>query len=163
MEMSLDITDAKDQVQTFEKIVWQSSVDRDSGLLTLYRSHSGIALEDTLLDTQKEPWQRELFVPICSGFTFFRIEIPKGEDSLDRWAGENPPPAVRIIMSFAQPYKTVSGTFDVPEEDKLVRIIAVDRTRRPAFNIPAIDINDMNGVSDANRDANMPSAGDMNE
>ena len=107
----------------------------------MYRSHSGIALEDALLDNQKEPWQRELFVPICSGFTFFKIEIPKGDTPLDRWTGETLPPAIKITLSFALPYKTVTGTFDVPEEDKLVRTIAVDRTRRPAFNIPAFDIN----------------------
>jgi hypothetical protein len=158
IEVSMGINDAKDQPQTLEKIVWQSSVDRDTGLLTLYRSHSGIALEDALLDNQKEPWQRELFVPICSGFTFFRIEIPKGETSLDRWTGETLPPAIKIILSFAMPYKTVTGTFDVPEEDKIVRTIAVDRTRRPAFNIPAIDVNN---VSDANRDANMPADANM--
>jgi hypothetical protein len=157
MEISLSINDAKDQPQTLEKIVWQSSVDRDSGLLTLYRSHSGIALEDALLDNQKEPWQREVFVPICSGITFFRIEIPKGETPLDRWTGETLPPAIKIILSFGLPYKTVTGTFDVPEEDKLVRTIAVDKARSPAFNIPSIDANQ---VSDANKDANAPA--DMN-
>jgi hypothetical protein len=156
MEISMGINDAKDQPQILEKIVWQSNMDRDTGRLTLYRSHSGLALEDALLDNQKEPWQRELFVPICSGFSFFRIEIPKGETSLDRWTGENIPPAIKIILSFDQPYKTVTGTFDVPEETKITRIIAVDRTRRPTFNIPAIDSNDMNKVPDANRDANAP-------
>ena len=162
MEIFMGINDAKDQPQILEKIVWQSSVDPDSGLLTLYRSHSAIALEDALLDNQKEPWQRELFVPICSGFTFFKIEIPKGETPLDRWTGETLPPAIKIILSFALPYKTVTGTFDVPEEDKLVRTIAVDRTRRPAFNIPSLDINDINNVSDANQpaDTNTPSMDD---
>jgi prepilin-type N-terminal cleavage/methylation domain-containing protein len=154
MEIFVGINDAKDQPQTLEKIVWQSSVDRDSGLLTLYRSHSGIALEDALLDNQKEPWQRELFVPICSGLTFFKIEIPKGETPLDRWTGEVLPPAIKIILSFALPYKTVTGTFDVPEEDKLVRIIAVDRTRMLPFNITMTDVNQS---SDANSpDANKP-------
>jgi hypothetical protein len=153
MEIFMGINDAKDQPQTLEKIVWQSSVDRDSGQLTLYRSHSGIALEDALLDNQKEPWQRELFVPICSGFTFFRIEIPKGDTTVDRWTGETLPPAIKIILSFAMPYKTVTGTLDVPEEDKIVRTIAVDRSRRPAFTIPVVDVNN---VYDANRDANMP-------
>jgi hypothetical protein len=154
IEIFIGVNDAKDQRQTLEKIVWQSSVDKDSGLLTLYRSHSGIALEDTLLDNQKEPWQRELFVPICSGFTFFRIEIPQRDIFLDRWTSEALPPAIKITLSFATPYKTVTGTFDVPEEDKLVRVIAMDRTRRPTFNIPAIDINDFNNVYDANGDAN---------
>ena len=161
MEIFRPITDAKDQPQTFEKIVWQSSIDPESGLLTLYRSHSGIAMEDALLDNQKEPWQRELFVPICSGITFFRIEVPKDENetSLDRWT-EGIPPAVRMTLSFAQPYKTVTGTFDVPEEEKMVRTIAVDRTRRLAFTIPSTDANqaDANGSADANKpaDANQP-------
>ena len=161
IEILRNITDAKDQPQTFEKIVWQSNVDPDSGLLTLYRSHSGIALEDTLLDSQKEPWQQELFVPICTGITLFRIEVPKGETPIDQWTGEGLPPAVKVTLSFAQPYKTVTGTFDVPEQDKLVRTIAIDRTRKLAFNIPALDANqsaDANGKSDANQatDANQP-------
>ena len=161
IEILRNITDAKDQSQTFEKIVWQSSVDPDGGLLTLYRSHSGIALEDTLLDTQKEAWQREVFVPICTGLTLFRIEVLKGGTSIDRWTGETLPPAVKVTLSFAQPYKTVTGTFDVPEQDKLVRTIAIDRTRKLAFNIPATDVNqpaDANKESDANQatDANQP-------
>jgi len=157
IEIFRNITDAKNQPQTFEKIVWQSSVDPDSGLLTLYRSHSGIALEDTLLDSQKEPWQQELFVPICTGLTLFRIEVPKGETPIDRWTGEGLPSAVKVTLSFAQPYKTVTGTFDVNEESKLVRTIAIDRTRKPVFNIPAIDGNqpaDANQPTDANQQDN---------
>ncbi len=161
IEIVRNITDAKDQPQTFEKIVWQSSVDSDSGLLTLYRSHSGIALEDTLLDSQKEVWQREVFVPICSGITMFRIEAQKGESRFTRWTGEVLPPAVEVTLSFAQPYKTVTGTFDVPEQDKLVRTIAVDRTRGVTFTIPVSDVNepnDANRAADADRptDANQP-------
>ncbi|MGD0572642.1 MAG: prepilin-type N-terminal cleavage/methylation domain-containing protein [Sedimentisphaerales bacterium] len=156
LEIFRPINDAKDQQQTLEKIVWQSSTDPESGLLTLYRSHSGIAMEDALLDNQKEPSQRELFVPICSGITFFKIEVPKDDNatSLDRWT-EGIPPAIRITMSFAQPYKTVIGTFDVPEEEKIVRTIAVDRTRRPTFTIPSTDANqaDVNGSGDANNPA----------
>jgi hypothetical protein len=155
MEILRNINDSKDQPQVLEKIVWQSSIDPDSGLLTLYRSHSGIALEDTLLDTQKEPWQRELFVPICRGITMFRIEVPKDNTTVDRWTGEVLPPAIKITLSFAQPYKTVTGAFDVPEEDKLVRTIAIDRTRKVSFNVPALDANQ----SDANKaDANQPDA-----
>jgi competence protein ComGC len=171
MEIVRSINDSKDQQQVLEKIVWQSSIDPDSGLLTLYRSHSGLALEDTLLDTQKEPWQRELFVPICVGITVFRIEIPKGDTLVDQWSGEALPPAIKITLSFAQPYKTVTGTFDVPEEDKLVRTIAIDRTRKVAFNIPAFDVNqssDANKAADANQpaDANKPTGdttGQLNE
>jgi hypothetical protein len=159
MEIVRNITDDKDQPQIFEKIVWQSSVDHDSGLLTLYRSHSGIALEDTLLDSQKEAWQREVFVPICTGLTLFRIEVPKGETTVDQWTGEGLPLAVKVTLSFAQPYKTVTGTFDVPEQDKLVRTIAIDRTRKLTFNISANDVNqpaDANQPTDANDAVDVP-------
>jgi hypothetical protein len=168
MEIVRNINDSKNQPQVLERIVWQSSIDPDSGQLTLYRSHSGIALEDSLLDMQKEPWQRELFVPVCAGITMFRIEIPSGETSVDQWSGENLPPAIKITLSFAQPYKTVTGAFDVPEEDKLVRTVAIDRTRRPTFNIPAFDPNqysDANKPADANQpaDANNPAGAAMNQ
>jgi hypothetical protein len=161
MELTRLVNDAKDQPQQLERVVWQSSIEPDTGLLALYRSHSGIALEDKLLDDQKQPWQRELFVPICTGLTFFRIEIPKGETVLDKWADEKPPTAVKITMSFVEPYKTATGTFDVPEQDKIVRTVALDRTRKPAFTIPAFDANqlmDANRFADTNRpaDANSP-------
>ena len=65
MEISRTINDVKNQPQLFEKIVWQSSIEPDTGDLTLYRSHSGLAMEDALLDRQKEPWERELFVRIA--------------------------------------------------------------------------------------------------
>jgi hypothetical protein len=155
IEIFRNILDAKDESQIFEKIVWQSSVDPDSGLLTLYRSHSGIALEDTLFDAQKETWQREVFVPICAGITLFRIEVPKDETTIDRWTGEALPPAVKVTLSFAQPYKTVAGTFDVNEESKLVRTIAIDRTRKLVFNIPALDVN-QSADANKNSDANQP-------
>ena len=143
MEILRLIKDAKDQPQPLEKIVWQSNIDPETGLLTLYRSHSGIALEDKLLDNQKEPWQRELFVPVCAGLTFFRIEVSQNGALLNRWSNENLPPAIMITLSFAQPYKTVTGTLEVPEEDKIIRTFAVDRTRKPRFTLGPFDINDM--------------------
>ncbi|MFH1370141.1 MAG: prepilin-type N-terminal cleavage/methylation domain-containing protein [Planctomycetota bacterium] len=154
MEILRLINDAKGQPQPLEKIVWQSSIDPDTGLLTLYRSHSGIALEDKLLDDQKEPWQRELFVPVCTGLTFFKIEVLQGGAFLDRWSNENMPPAVTVKLSFVQPYKTLSGTLDVPEEDKIIRTLAVDRTRKLPFTLAAFDVNqlfDANQMLDANQ------------
>ncbi|MGA2171589.1 MAG: prepilin-type N-terminal cleavage/methylation domain-containing protein [Sedimentisphaerales bacterium] len=165
LEILRTISDAKDQPQPLEKIVWQSGIEPENlgapGLV-LYRSHSGIAQEDNLLDAQKEPWQRELFVPICTGLTFFQIGILKGDSVLDKWADEQLPPAVTVTLSFAQPYKTAGGTLDVAEQDKFVRTIVIDRTRKPTFNILASDVNsksDVNQPSDANKpsDANNPS------
>ncbi|GEM_PF-840656 len=160
LEIFRNINDSKDQPQTLERIVWQSSIDPDTGLLTLYRSHSGLALEDTLLDNQKEQWQRELFVPICSGITMFKIEIPSGAETfVDRWSGENLPPAIKITLSFGQPYKTVTGIFDVPEEDKLIRTIAIDRTRKIGFNVPAMDANLMGDANDMNNPTDINAIG----
>jgi prepilin-type N-terminal cleavage/methylation domain-containing protein len=148
MEIVRNINDAKNQPQVLEKIVWQSSTEPDTGLFALYRSHSGIALEDSLLDRQKEPWQRELFVPICTGLTFFRIEVPQDSNVLlDKWSNEQLPAAIIITLSFAEPYQLADGTFDVGEDDKVVRTIAIDRTRKPAFIIPPFDINDLNDVN----------------
>jgi hypothetical protein len=142
MEISRTINDVKNQPKLFEKIVWQSSIEPDTGVLTLYRGHSGLAMEDALLDRQKEPWQRELFVPVCTGLSFFRIEIPKDANTmLDEWSAENLPPAIVVTLSFAPPFKAADGTYDVPDEDKIVRTIAIDRTRKPQFTLPPIDPN----------------------
>ncbi len=127
----------RNQEQTFEKIIWQSNYDFESGIdsLVLYRSHSGIALEDKLLDKDKEVWQRELFIPICGGVTFFRVRVPRGESFLDRWTSSSLPPGIEVTISFAEPFKTVGGTLDVPEEEKIARTIAIDRTRKIRFTV----------------------------
>ena len=123
----------RDRKQTFEKIVWQTSYDNDANSLVLYRSHSGIGLEDKLLDEQKESWERQLFVPICAGITFFKIQVPRGEEFHNRWTTNALPPGIVATISFGRPFKTVAGTLDVPDEEKITRTIAVDRTRKIRF------------------------------
>ncbi|HUU16423.1 MAG TPA: hypothetical protein VMW72_04680 [Sedimentisphaerales bacterium] len=131
------ITDSRNNEQTLKKIIWQSNYDYESdiGGLALYRSHSGIELEDKLLDKNKEDWERELFVPICTGITFFQIRVPRGETFVDRWAADSLPPGVEVAISFAEPFKKVDGTLDVPDEEKITRTMAVDRTRKIRFAI----------------------------
>lgn len=131
------IYDNRNSKQTFEKIVWQANYDYDSNAngLVLYRSHTGIALEDKLLDESKEDWERELFVPICAGVTFFKIQIPKGENFQDKWTSSSLPTGIVVTISFAEPFKTVRGLLDVPDEEKIIRTIAVDRTRKIRFTI----------------------------
>jgi hypothetical protein len=131
------ITDSRNNEQTLKKIIWQSNYDYESdiGGLTLYRSHSGIELEDKLLDKNKEDWDRELFVPICTGITFFQIRVPRGETFMDRWTASSLPPGVEVAISFAGPFKKVDGTLDVPDEEKITRTMAVDRTRKIRFAI----------------------------
>jgi type II secretory pathway component PulJ len=129
--------DNRNQEQIFENIVWQTNYDVASNVngLVLYRSHSGIALEDKLLERDKSDWEKELFVPICSGVTFFRIKVPWGETYLEKWTSTSLPPGIEVTISGAQPFKTVGGTLDVPEEEKIIRTIAVDRTRKLKFNV----------------------------
>ena len=70
--------DKDNKRQTFEEITWVASYDfssADEGLI-LYRGHRGIVWEDKLLDNVKEDWEKELFIPICSGVTYFKIVTP---------------------------------------------------------------------------------------
>ena len=140
------IYDSSNNKQTFEKIVWQASYDYETTAdgLILYRSYSGMALEDKLLDESRDSWEKNYsFVPICTGVTVFRIEIPGEEEFLQQWNNAALPPGVVVAMSFAEPFRTVSGSFDVYEEDKVTRFIAVDRTRRIAFRFSPIDVNEL--------------------
>ncbi|MHC4508719.1 MAG: prepilin-type N-terminal cleavage/methylation domain-containing protein [Planctomycetota bacterium] len=132
------IEDNRNRELKFEEITWQSSYDYESPMdgLVLYRSHSGITSEDKVLDKNKEDWERELFVPICGGVTFFKIEGFTGNNRVERWNGP-PPPGIIVTISFAEPSKKADGTFDVPEEQKIMRAIALDRTRKIRFQIAA--------------------------
>ncbi len=134
------IKDNKNKELNFEEIIWQSIYNYenpDVGLV-LYRSYSGIALEDKVLDKSKEDIELERAVPICSGVTFFNITALKGDAPVDKWNGP-PPSGIEVTMSFAEPFKRVNGTLDVLDEEKITRTIAIDRTRKINF---AIEISD---------------------
>ena len=122
--------------QTFEEIIWQGNYDyeADNGLI-LYRSHSGVTAEDKLLDDQKENWEKELFVPICAGVTFFKIEARRDETLLDKWTSTELPYGIVVTVSFAEPFKKLDGTLDVPEAEKISRTIAVSKSRKIKFKI----------------------------
>ncbi len=130
------IFDSKNQEQIFEEIVWVASYDNDANSLTLYRSHGGMALEDKLLDAKREAIEKlNPFVPVCSGLTWFKVQVPRGENFQDTWASPSLPPGITVTLSFAEPFSTVRGTLDVPEAQKIARTIAVDRTRKIRFEI----------------------------
>ena len=151
LEIVKTIYDKKNEPRTFEKIIWQSSYDYDSdaGGLALYRSHSGIALEDKLLDEQRERWEQDYpFVPICTGVTFFKIQVPKGEDFRDSWTSGSLPKAIVVTISFAKPFKALAGTLDVPDSEKITRTIAIDRTRKIRFVIVKIEYDDKSKGTD---------------
>ena len=133
------IYNSKDQEQVFEEIVWQTSFDYDTGTngLVLYRSHSGMTLEDKLLDEKRQDWEKTYsFVPICTGITFFKVQVPQGENFLDKWASSSLPAGITVTISFGEPFETVRGELDVLEAEKITRTIAIDRTRKIKFKIP---------------------------
>jgi prepilin-type N-terminal cleavage/methylation domain-containing protein len=120
----------------FENIIWQTNYDYDSDSLVLYRqrtSEIGL-LEDKLLDEERENWEQALFVPICEGITFFEIKAVKNGELLDKFIGRMPL-GIQVTISFAEPFKTLTNTFDVYDEEKFTRTIAVDRTRKIQFKI----------------------------
>jgi len=133
--------DDSNKKQTFEKIVWQSNYEPEQGSLVLYRSYSGIGVEDKLLDEKREDWESDFsFVPISTGLTFFRIEVLAGDQLQDRWTSESLPRGILVTLSFAEPYKTVSGELEVPEYEKIKRTIAIDRTRKIKFSFAGQEI-----------------------
>ncbi len=127
------------QPETFEKVVWQTGYDPEINRLTLYRSHSGMAMEDKMLEKKKTKFARELFIPLCTGITFFRIEVLNGEILQGAWENQNLPPAVVATISFAEPVRGAFGGLEVAEEEKIKRTIAVDRTRKIVFKIERKD------------------------
>lgn len=194
MEIIETYYDKKNEKQIFEKIVWQTSYDYESfdeGLV-LYRSHSGMGTEDKLLDEEKEDWERELFVPVCSGVTFFKIQVPKYEPTPidqqlaksrrptgsgqrseseqttdeeqipevekfeDSWTTEALPFGIMITVSFAEPFKALDGSFDVYENQKFKRTIAIDRTRKIKFKFLKREERRALGLEDEPNDVQLP-------
>jgi prepilin-type N-terminal cleavage/methylation domain-containing protein len=145
LKIEKSIYNAKNEKQNFEQIVWQCSVDTDVNSLVLYRSHTGMVQEDKLLDENREVWEKRYsYVPICAGITYFSIQIPRGEALQNNWRSPVLPPGVVVTVSFEQPFQTVTGNLDVPDEQKFVRTIAIDRTRRIGFEVVANEENEPN-------------------
>ena len=136
LRISKTFYNKQNKEQTFEEIIWQGNYDyeTDNGLV-LYRSYSGVTAEDKLLDDQKENWEKELFVPICAGVTFFKIEARRDETLLDKWTSTELPYGIVVTVSFAEPFKKLDGTLDVPEAEKISRTIAVSKSRKIKFKI----------------------------
>ena len=128
------IKDSANKEQTFEEIVWQSLYDYESPAtgLVLYRGYSGKALEDKLLDKNKDDLELKRSAPVCGGVTFFEINAIQNGKPVNKWDGQ-PPTGITVTLSFAEPFKGVKGTLDVPDAEKNTRTIAIDRTRKIRF------------------------------
>ncbi len=168
--ISRTYNDKNNNVQDFEEIVWQTAYDYESFTdgLVLYRSHSGLVLEDKLLDELREDWQRGLFIPVCSGVTFFQLQAATKTSPTDRWSGSNLPRNLIVTVSFAQPVETFAGQWEVPDSEKITRTITVDRTRKMKFEIVKqeydVDIDLFRAVeSDANESQDLSDMNDFND
>jgi len=151
--------DAKNEEKTFEEITWLAGYDHEGSVpgLIIYRGHEGINLEDKLLDAKRENWEKNYpLIPICRGVTFFRIEVPKNKEDefVDRWAASALPPGVKVTISFAAPYETVRGTWDVLDHEKISRTVAVDRTRAIKFTASETRLPTQEDEEDAAADEN---------
>jgi len=140
--------DSKNEEKVFEEITWRAGYDYEgSSGLVIYRGHEGIDLEDKLLDPKREAWEDSYpLIPLCRGVTYFRLEVPKGDEFVDQWAEAALPPGVKVTISFAPPHETVRGTWEVYEEEKISRMIAIDKMRKIKFVMAAAgtDVNDPN-------------------
>ena len=136
LTITKSIMDAEKKARIFENIVWQTSYDYETDSLILYRQRtSEIGLvEDKLLDEEKEKWEHALFVPICVGITYFKIEAINGGEYIDKWNGR-PPGGIEVTISFAEPFETLDNSLDVYDEDKFIRTVAIDRSRKLKFKI----------------------------
>jgi prepilin-type N-terminal cleavage/methylation domain-containing protein len=158
IEIIKSIYDKEVKPVTFEQIIWQTSFDLTASPkgMVLYRRHSGIALEDKLLDEPRQNFEKDLFIPVCGGVSFFSIQtgnfqsgtIQTGTDDqsalVDRWSADSLPANIIITISFADPVEVSPGQWQVPDTEKITRIIALDRTRKIPFEFEVRDFNDIN-------------------
>jgi type II secretory pathway pseudopilin PulG len=128
--------DSANKPQIFERIIWQSSYDPMNDSLILYRAHTGLNLEDKIVDVQRDGQSKEeLFVPACPGLTRFSLEVIGGGQAqpLSQWVSSKLPNAVRIGVSFAPLEQMPDGSYILPEDKIFYRTVAVDRTRTIAY------------------------------
>ncbi|MDD5010543.1 MAG: hypothetical protein PHQ00_00295, partial [Phycisphaerae bacterium] len=143
---------------TFEKIIWQSRVSIDANGLVVYRSHSGYTMEDKMLEEPKEEYERELFIPICSGASLFAIEAVKDGNAVEVWESKTLPPAVKISISFNERQQDALGNMIVPEEFVSTRTSVIDRFKKINYQFIAKEFPDINDIADVNLpdDSNEP-------
>ncbi|MBN1972860.1 MAG: prepilin-type N-terminal cleavage/methylation domain-containing protein [Sedimentisphaerales bacterium] len=129
--------DPTNKDQQYEEIIWQCSAnpEGDANDMVLYRSREGIAPADNLLEKDKEAFEKSVYVPICRGVTFFEIKVYTGEDEPETFLPNGMPLGLIITISFAEPFKSSEGRYEVLENEKYTRTIAVNKNRKIKFNI----------------------------
>jgi prepilin-type N-terminal cleavage/methylation domain-containing protein len=155
--------DNKNEKQIFDEIIWQSNYDFDANGLILYRSHSGLTVEDKLLGEEKTKSKNELFIPVAAGLTHFKIQVPRGDSLLDAWTSDSLPTAIKISISFASPFRNIDGSFTVPENEMYTRTVAIDRTRQIKFTFVPSDLSELVEYEFDVNDLNIYDLNDFND
>jgi prepilin-type N-terminal cleavage/methylation domain-containing protein len=137
LEITKFITDKTNIPVPIEKIVWQTAYDYDSDSpgLVLYRSYDGLNLEDKLLEQDKPPFEKGLFVPICPAVTCFQVQTKNGPDLIDNWSAPALPQNIVVTISFAQPVEISPNQWEVPQTQKTIKTVVIDRTKKIRFVI----------------------------
>jgi len=135
------IYNKENRAEPYETVIWQTNYDPDTTRLTLYRSHSGLALQDKLFDQKRSTVERESFIPLTTGISLFKIHTTANDIAQEKWDSEKLPKIIIVSISFAEPTKNADGILDVPEENLIKRSIAVDRTKKIPFKLLNIDAN----------------------
>jgi hypothetical protein len=150
--------DQPPKANIYERVVWQSVYDPIQGQLILYRSHSGLNLEDKIVDNvhsgKEEPG---LFVPVCAGLTYFGVFPLTGDDfgeqlgqaedpAVSSWQKQEMPNGILLGLSLSPWVQLADGSYVMPEENIVYRAVAVDRTRPIPYKFVAkrFDQNDPN-------------------
>jgi hypothetical protein len=123
--LQTQIYDSMLRAVPYERVIWETRFDAETQSLILYRSHSGLVSEDSLLESQRTPEEARAFVPLCSGLTYFSItRVPTSSLGL--------PNQLVVSLSFAQPEKE-GGESVIPPEQIVTRTIAVNRLRKIGY------------------------------
>lgn len=132
------------QPRIFEQVIWQTAYDMTEGGLILYRMHTGLTVEDKVLEENKTPAERNLFIPTTSGLTLFKVEAVQEQQTATVWITPDLPKGIRISVSFAPLEEGPDGRWYVPEEKILQRTVAVNRLRPIAYRFrpKVLDVND---------------------
>ena len=122
-----------------EEIVWQAHVDVGTDRIVLYRKHSGLLLEDKLLDRGRDSVEASYpYIPLAGGLTAFRVRARQGINWIDQWEDTTPPTGILVMIAQAEPQKTSRGNWEVAEKDQFVRTMAMDRTRIIPFAVEGV-------------------------
>jgi hypothetical protein len=146
------------QANTYEQVVWQSMYDPMLDQMTLYRCHSGLNLEDALVDNMRSGDKNsEVFVPVCTGLTYFSINaMSDANEMTPQWQKQTMPTGILLKLSLESMVQMDDGSFMLPEESIVSRAVAVDRTRpiRYTLNAKLTEENDPNKTgNDPNKSA----------